>query len=265
MVVGCKDPPHHRPSTIHRPPLTMRVTVPLLGIILVFGAASPSHARRAWDKHEPGLTLEMDLDYDGSRARTNAFHFGPEIEWGTKEFWINLSLDTYTDFQSGWRFRSDVFSTLECGKALWRDDDARLYINATLQLDAHSYLAMQGGDITPEINIAKGITKDWWIGGAVNGVFATDPDPGDRAGYGSLTLWLRWLCGWLPDESDSIALSVWAATNEVRYSENALFISLEYQFDLTEKLEAKVGIGTDPYTPWDHLGIYGTAGLTWRW
>lgn len=234
-------------------------------LALVGCTCSQAFSRRAWDQHEPGLSFALDLDYDGSRARTSAFHFGPEVEWGTREFWINLSADTYSDFNSGWRFRSDTFATLELGKALWRDNDARIYINAKLELDAHSYLAMQGGDISPEINFAKGLTPDWWIGGAVSGVFATDPDPGKRAGYGSMTLWLRWLCGLLPNETDSIALSVWAATNEVRYSQNALFISLEYEFDLTEKLQAKVGLGTDPSTPWDHLGLYGTAGLTLRW
>ena len=245
--------------------MNARGRVAWLSVALVWCVASQAFARRAWDQHEPGLSFALDLDYDGSRARTSAFHFGPEVEWGTREFWINLSADTYTDFQRGWRFRSDTFATLEIGKALWRDNDARLYINAKLEFDAHSYLAMQGGDISPEINLAKGLTPDWWIGGAVSGAFATDPDPGERAGYGSITLWLRWLCCLLPNESDSIALSVWGATNEVRYSQNALFISLEYEFDLSEKLQAKVGLGTDPVTPWDHLGLYGTAGLTFRW
>lgn len=245
--------------------MTSRGRAVFLVIALVLCAAPTGFARRAWDQHEPGLTFALDLDYDGSRNRTSAYHFGPEIEWGTKEFWINLSFDTYSDLKSGWRLTKDGFATLELGKALWRDNEARLYINAKLELDAHSYLATQGGDITPEINIAKGITADWWIGGAISGVFATDPDLGERAGYGSLTLWLRWLCALLPNESDSVALSMWAATNEARYSENALFFSLEYQFDLSDKLQAKLGVGTDPYSPWDHLGIYGTAGLTWRW
>ena len=62
------------------------------------------------------------------------------------------------------------------GKALWRDNESRLYINTKLEFDAHSYLASQGGDVMPEINIAKGITADWWVGGAIAGVFATDPN-----------------------------------------------------------------------------------------
>lgn len=246
-------------------PSPRSITATLAALALIVCAAPHSQARRAWDQHEPGLSGALDFDYDGGRGRTTAFHFGPEVEWGTKEFWINLSLDTYTDFKRSWTFTTDTFATLEFGKALWRDNDARLYINATLQFDAHSYLATQGGDITPEINLAKGITADWWIGGAVNGVFATDPDIGERGGYGALTLWTRWLCGLLPNQSDSIALSLWAATNEARYSQNALFISLEYQFDLTDKLEAKLGLGTDPLTPWDHHGLYGIAGLTWKW
>ena len=235
-----------------------------LCIALLCCAVDTCFAHRAWDTHEPGLTFALDLDYDGSRSRTSAFHAGTEVEWGTKEYWLNLSFDTYSDLKSDWRLTQDGYATLELGKALWRDNESRLYINTKLEFDAHSYLASQGGDITPEINIAKGITPDWWVGGAIAGVFATDPDRGNRDGYGSLTLWLRWLCGWLPNESDSLALSMWAATNE-RSSDNALFFSLEYQFDVNDRLKAKFGIGTDPYSPWDHLGVYGTAGLTLHW
>ena len=78
-------------------------------------------------------------------------------------------------------------------------------------------------------------------------------------------MWTTWLCTLLPNESDSISLGVWAATNEVPDSDNALFISLEYDFDITDNLEANFGIGTDPYLSWERFGAYAIAGLRWRW
>ena len=214
--------------------------------------------------HEAGLSGSIGFDYDGSRHRTNAFSLGTEVEWGSKESWISLSLDAYTDLKHDWRMRSDGYATLQLGHALHRDNEERLYINATLDLDAHSMLATHGGDLTPELSLAKGITEDWWIGGNVGAVFATDPDEGDHQGYAYTTLWITWLCGWLPNESDSVSFSVWFAGNEQHDVDKALFLGLEYQFDLTDSLEASVGIGTDPSSPWDHLGAYATAGLTWR-
>lgn len=226
--------------------------------------ATASGADMVRHPHEAGLTGSLGFDYDGSRHRTYAYGFEAELEWGTKNHWLSLTFDTYSGLQGDWRLRGDGYATLQLGTALHRDNDARLYVNATLDLDAHSILASQGADITPEINAAWGITEDWWIGGNLGAVLATDPDEGNRRGYGSLTLWLTWLCGWLPDESDSLSLSVWAATNEEPGADKALFISLEYEFDLTDSLEASLGLGTDPSSPWDHLGLFATAGLTWR-
>jgi hypothetical protein len=99
----------------------------------------------------------------------------------------------------------------------------------------------------------------------VAGVFATRPDEGNRIGYGSLTVWTTWLCALLPNESDSLSLGIWAATNEQHGVDRALFISLEYEFDLTENLEVSLGLGTDPSSPWEQVGVYGVAGLRWRW
>ena len=79
-------------------------------------------------------------------------------------------------------------------------------MNATLELDAHSRLATSSGDVSPGIDVAKGITEDWWIGGGLEAVLAMNPDEGYRRGYGSLSLWITYLFGWLPDESDSISL-----------------------------------------------------------
>lgn len=235
----------------------------LIGVTLMLWLAAPAHARRAWDKHEAGLSVDVSLDYDGSRNRTSAMHLGAEVEWGTNESWISLSADTFSDLNSDWGLTRDGYATLELGKALWRDNDERLYINASVEIDAHSYPASTGWDVTPELSLAKGLTEDWWIGGSLAGTFATSPDEGNRIGYGSLTLWVTWLCGFMPDEEDSLSLSVWAATNEEPGADKALFISLEYEFDLTDSLEASFGIGTDPSSPWDHLGVYGMAGLRW--
>jgi hypothetical protein len=190
--------------------------------------------------------------------------FSFTAEWGSQEHWVSLALDTYTDLKSDWRLRTDSYATLEFGKALIRDHPQRFYLNTTLELDAHSQLASQGGDITPEINVAKGLTADWWIGGAFAGVLATDPDEGYRRGYASLTLWVTYLSAWLPNESDSIGLSIWAATNEDQEADKALFITLEYEFDIADGWEASAGVGTDPVSPWDHLGIYGQLGIRHR-
>lgn len=223
-----------------------------------FGADSVRHP------HEAGLSVMLSQDYDGSRHRTSAFSAGAEVEWGSTDYWLSLSFDTYTDFKNDWHLRSDSYSTLQLGTALYRNNEDRLYVNATLDLDFHSQLATHGGDITPELNAAWGVTEDWWVGGNLNAVLATAPDEGNRRGYASMTLWVTWLCGWLPNESDSLSLSLWAATNEQPGEDKALFIGLEYSFDLTDDLEVSVGVGTDPSSPWEHQGIYGTAALVWR-
>lgn len=214
--------------------------------------------------HQAGFTGSLGIDYDGSRYRTAAFDVSASAEWGSNKSWLNLSFDGFTDFKESWRLRSDAYATLELGHALYRNNDERLYLNATLDLDVHSQLAIHGGDITPSLDVAKGLTDDWWTGGSLAAVLATDPDEGNRRGYASLVLWTTYLCGWLPNESDSISLNIWAATNEEHGADRALFIATEYQFDLTDSLEASISLGTDPSSPWDHLGLYATAGLTWR-
>ena len=211
-----------------------------------------------------GLSGALEIDYDGSRFRTDALRYAVELEWGGKEQWINVLLETYTSLSRVLAIRHEAFATVTLGTALWRDNDARFYVNATLDVDVPSVLASRGVDFTPEINFAKGITEDWWVGGSVSAVLSSSPDPGNRQGYASATLWLYWACGWLPNGSDSLTLSVWAATNEVPGDDNALFVSLEYAFDITDDLEATVGIGTDIISPWDHLGVYATASLSWR-
>lgn len=189
-------------------------------------------------------------------------HFGAEAQWGSSESWISLSLDAYTDLTGPWSMAEDGYATLQIGRALYRNNDKRLYLNATLDLDLHSTLASGGADLTPEIGVAKGLTEDWWIGGNLGAVLATSPDEGNRTGYASATLWIVWLCELLPD--DGLTLSLWAATNEIPGDDNALFLSLEYEFSLTDDLEASFGIGADPVSPWDHLGVFATAGFTWR-
>ncbi len=240
-----------------------RSSIVWLGLVLILAGVGTSHARRAWDQHEAGLSVDVTFDYDGSRFRTSSFHYGTEVEWGNLEEWVSLTFDTFSDFNSGWRMTQDAYATLELGKALWRDNDARLYINASLEIDAHSYLASTGWDLSPEISFVKGLTDEWWVGANVGGSFATSPDEGYLAGFGSLTLWATWLTGWMPDEEDSLSLSIWMATNEDPDVGRALFIGLEYTFDLTDSVEASVGFGTDPYTPWDHLGAYASAGIRW--
>jgi hypothetical protein len=125
-------------------------------------------------------------------------------------------------------------------------------------------LAEHGWDLNPKLGVAWGITEDWWIGGEIGAVLATSPDDGNRMGYASGTLWITWLCGFTPEETDSLSLGLWTAGNEIPRDDNALFIELEYTFDLTENLEASIGIGTDPISPWDHLGAYATAGIKWK-
>jgi hypothetical protein len=160
--------------------------------------------------------------------------------------------------------REDAYATLQLGHALYRNNDERLYFNATLDFDVHSQLSTHGGDFTPSLDVAKGLTEDWWIGGSLAAVLATAPDEGNRRGYPSLSLWVTYLCGWLPNESDSLSFNVWFAGNEQHGVDKALFISLEYQFNITDNLEASIGIGTDTSSPWDRVGVYGMAGLTWR-
>jgi hypothetical protein len=221
-------------------------------------AQTPRQLRR------DGWSQTLSLDYDGSRFRTSAVHVGAELEWGSQELWASLNFDTYTGEQSNWRLRTDSFATLQLGRALHRDNAARLYLNATINIDFHSVLASQGGDLTPEINAAWGINDEWWLGGNLGGVFATDPDEGYRRGYGYATAWLYWNSCWTPNEEDAWTLSIWAANNEDSEADNALFISLEYEFDVTETMSVNLGIGTDPISPWDHQGIFGTLGLIWR-
>lgn len=211
-----------------------------------------------------GASYTLDVDYDGSRARTSALRFGAEAQWGDDNLWLSLALDTYSDLNSQWDWKEDLYGGLEAGWALHRDNDTRWYVNLTLTVEGPSVLSEKGIDLTPELNTAYGITEDWWIGGALGGVLATAPEEGNRVGYAYTTLWVTWLTGWLPDGSDSLSLNVWAATNEIPDDDKALFISLEYEFDIGDSWDATLGLGTDPVSPWDHLGIYATAGLRYR-
>jgi len=229
-----------------------------------FAACSALGSDSVRHPHQAGLSGSLGFDYDGSRYRTSAFGLNAEVEWGNSETWVSLSADAYSDFSSQWRFRSETYATLEIGHSLYSNKDSRLYVNATLELDAHSRLATSGGDVTPGLDLAKGLTEDWWVGGSVGAVLALSPDDGYRRGYVSASLWMTYLCGWLPDQSDSISLSVWGATNEDTQADKALFITLEYDFDIAENWEVNLGLGTDPSSPLDHLGVYAAAGITWR-
>ena len=213
--------------------------------------------------HEPGLTTELLLDYDGSRARTNHTRAGFEVEWGTSENWLSLAGDLFSDLAHPIDLGDDGFITLQLGHALYRNNDERLYWNAILDIDPNSQLASIGWDLTPKLSVAWGLTEDWWIGGEFAGVLATRPDDGNRMGYASISLWLTWLCGFTDEETDTLSFSLWAASNEIPHDDNALFLELEYTFDLTEHLEACFSVGTDPISPWDHLGAYVSAGLRW--
>ena len=236
----------------------------LFYLLIIAGTPAFAQMPRHRDHQSEGWKWETSVDYDSSRFRTSAFSYGIEAEWGTPKFWASLSLDTYTDFKSHWDVKYDLYSTLSLGAPIHRDKKKRFFINVSLDVDGPSLLAERGLDLTPEINLAKGLTKDWWVGGALSAVLSTAPDEGNRAGYGSLTLWVTWLCKWLPNESDSIGLSMWAATNEVPGSDNALFFGLDYDFDISAQLGLNLGIGTDVSSPWERQGVYATALITWR-
>jgi len=230
------------------------------------GAVSGALARepRRAQARENGWSGQVELDYDQSRSRTNALRAGFEVEWGTPEAWVNLSGDTFGDPAGKVNLRNDSYVTLELGYALYRNNEDRLYVNAMLEADPHSLLAGRGWDLSPSLGVAWGITKKWWVGGELGGALALNPDEGKRNGYPSLSLWVTWLCDLTPQGGDSLSLGVWIAGNEIPDDDNSLFAELEYAFDLTDHLEAKFGVGTDPISPWEPLGIYFSAGLTWR-
>jgi FAD/FMN-containing dehydrogenase len=186
------------------------------------------------------------------------------VQWGDDSRWLSLALDTFTDGGSAWDWREELYPALEAGWALHRDNETHWYVNATFSVEGPSVLSEKGIDLSPELNTAYGLSDDWWIGAALGGVFASSAEEGNRVGYGYITLWVVWLTAWLPNESDSLAFNLWAATNEIPDDDDALFLSLEYEFDLNDALDGVIGIGTDPISPWDHLGVYATAGLRWR-
>ena len=234
------------------------------GLLLVVLSSFARGADMVQHPHEAGFSSTIGIDYDGSRHRTEPWDFAVTAEWGTKDYWAELSLDAFSDLKRDWRLRKDGYATFQAGKALYRNNDDRLYVNATLDVDVHSQLASQGADISPELNVAKGLTSALWIGGNIGGTLATAPNPGNHRGYGSVTLWVTYLSGWLPNETDSVSFNVWAANNEVPSANKALFLSLTYQFSITDHLEANLGLGTDPSSPWQRVGTYGIAGLKWR-
>lgn len=232
----------------------------------VFAAGPLSAPARDFQKHpghDNGWSGEVSIDYDGSRSRTSAYHLGGSLEYGSKQSWISLSLDEYGDPSSGFDLRENTYATLEVGYALHRNNKERLYLNAMLEAEPHSLLASRGWDLSPALGVVWGVTPEWWIGAEAGAVLATGPDDGNRMGYPSLAVWTTWLCGFTPSGGDAISLGVWTAGNEIPGDDNALFVELEYSFDLTDELEMKLGLGTDPVSPWDHEGVYFSAGLTW--
>jgi hypothetical protein len=208
---------------------------------------------------EPEWTTTLLVDYDTSRFRTNAYHAGIELAWGTTDFWLQLELDTYSSFKQSWDLRSDSFATLEIGQTLYEEEAFTLV--TTLRLDAHSQLSTQGGDVTPEVEAQLQLAEDWELHVSLGAVLATAPEEDVKRGFLSGNIWLGYSCGWL--EEDELSLNIWAAGNEIPSDDKVLFIELEYTFAATEKLEVSLGLGTDPISPWDHLGLYGTAGLRW--
>lgn len=222
-----------------------------------------AHAQNPHHETAEGFSGDVTFDYDGSRHRTAAMHGGIGVEWAGESFWTKLDFDTYSDFSRHWALKDDAYGALGFGAAIYKDHKERLYINAVLDISGPSQLADKGIDIAPKITITKGLNKDWWLGGDIEGVISTSRNTGDRAGYFSLTAWAMWFSRWLPNDSDAFKFSVWAATNEVPKDDNALFLSLEYEFDITDSLDASVGIGTDPSSPWEHKGVFATAGLRW--
>lgn len=240
------------------------LAISLVATASVFSTVPFANARDAHALKErvEGWSAELAADYDGSRSRTAKFHQGLQIEWGSHERWASLSADLYDD-ASSIDLQEDGYITLELGGALHRDNAHRFYVNATVEIDLHSLLADRGWDLSPSLDFAWGITEDWWLGGDVGAVFATHPDPGNTAGYPSITLWLNWQCGLTPAETDSMAISLWAAGNEVRGDDNCLFAEFEYTVDLLENVEASIGVGTDIISPWEHQGVYFKAGVKW--
>ena len=240
-------------------PARCLLTTALCGVI---GSAHARDPLKETDRKD-GWSGDFSLDYDGSRARTNTLHAGLEAQWSTPRAWISLSGDTYSDLASSPDFRKDSYATLQLGYALYKNNEERLYWNAKLEIDPHSQLASRGWDLAPSMDVAYGLTEDWWIGCDVGAVLSTRPDEGDHAGFLSQTLWIYWLCGFTAEETDALSLSLWAAGNEVPGGDHNLFAELEYTFDLTDNLEAAIGVGTDIMSQWDHLGVYFSAGLKW--
>jgi hypothetical protein len=220
--------------------------------------ARPDALRRSGDE---SWSTSLLFDYDTSRFRTSAWHLGTEIEYGSWEQWAQLELDTYSSFNAPWDLRSDSYATLQFGRALHRDKERRLFINATLSVDVRSRLSSYGGDVTPQAEVVWGISEDWWVGGNIGGVLATAPEEDVKRGYLSGNVWVSWQAGWLSD--DALSLNIWAAGNEIPQDDKVLFVELEYTFSVSDSLDITVGCGTDPISPWDHLGFFGTAGLRW--
>ncbi len=243
---------------------SLRICYFWVGVVLGLPMTLAAREERRGQARELGWSGQVELDYDQSRSRTNALRAGFEVEWGNPQAWVSLAGDAYGDPAGGFNAADDTYLTLELGRALYRNNAQRCYVNAVLEVEARSLLASGGGDLAPSLGVAWGVTESLWLGGELGAVLATAPDDGNRMGYAQLSLWATWLCDLTPQGGDAISLGIWMAGNEIPDDDNALFAELEYAFDLTDSVEAKFTLGTDPVSPWDHLGLYFSAGLTWR-
>jgi hypothetical protein len=239
----------------------MKSLLSLLAFMLI--TCDASQAQNPRRETAEGFSGDVTFDYDGSRHRTASMHGGIGVEWPGEKFWTKLDFDTYTDFSKHWALRDSAYGALGFGAAIHKDHKDRLYINALVEVSGPSQLADKGVDFDAKITVAKGLNADWWLGGDLERIFSTSRNPGNRSGYLSVTTWAMWFSRWLPNDSDAFKFSIWAATNEVPDDDNALFLSLEYEFDITDSLDASIGIGTDPSSPWERKGIFATAGLRW--
>lgn len=213
---------------------------------------------------EAGWSGQIELDYDQSRARTSVMRAGFEVEWGSPQRWVSLSGDFFGELDPKVNLPEDGYVALELGQALYRNNDQRKYVNAILSIEPHSLLASQGWDLAPSLGAAWGLTSQWWVGGEVGGVLATAPDQGNRSGYPQLSLWVTWLCHDPSQKDDALSLGLWVAGNEIPQDDSCLFMELEYSFAVGGTIEAKLALGTDPVSPWEPLGVYLRAGLSWH-
>ncbi|MEO7932712.1 MAG: hypothetical protein ABIT76_06100 [Chthoniobacterales bacterium] len=233
---------------------------PLLSIIAAFSLQAEDIRHPRID----GLSGTVGVGYDGTRLSSEAFNLSSEIEFGDTKTWISLSTDTNLSSFSDFRIRRDSYLSLKLGAALYRNNDTRFYLNATFALDPHSRYATQGMDLSPGLDFAWGLTDALWIGGGFGIDASTSPKISHKPIHPTADVFVTYLCAWLPNESDSISLNANAGADDSSGSSQTLSVNLSYTFNLTENLEATVGIGGNVISSIEPGGVHALSGLTWR-